>query len=108
MKDEPVAMPSKAPHKSRKKKRKRTTFHARSCIPTHDPTFRKTEGLPRLRHSDNCAQQRVETRVMQCRSNIHAIMGTADCQSTSELNQQHSLAPSSLPRKLHSFHYCKR
>jgi hypothetical protein len=52
MKDEPDAMPSKAHLKNKTKKSKRTNFHARSGIPTHDPAVRRAEGLTSLRHSD--------------------------------------------------------
>jgi len=50
----------------KQKKRKSKNFHARSWIPTHDSSVRTAEGFTRLRHTDNCAQQRAETRAMQC------------------------------------------
>jgi len=38
------------PKHSRKIEITSTNFHARSCIPTHDPTLIRAEGLTRLRH----------------------------------------------------------
>jgi hypothetical protein len=64
MKDGPVVMPPKHPRKTEKKRH--TNFFALSWIPTNDTNARTAEGPTRLRHGDNCAQQSVETRAMQC------------------------------------------